>query len=90
MEIRIENGYEIKPDAYLREANLEEANLEGAYLGKADLRESCLMLANLERANLKHANLERSNLLGVKIDDGQGNVYECQKDGWGIVGSISA
>ena len=53
-------------------ANLRRANLDGT---------------NLRRANLYEANLRDANLLGIKIDDGQGNVYECQEDGWSIIGS---
>ena len=53
-------------------ANLYEANLEGASLYRADLTD---------------ANLEGANLLGMTIDDGQGNIYECQMDGWHILES---
>ena len=53
-------------------ANLRRANLDGT---------------NLRRANLYEANLNGANLLGIKIDDAQGNVYECQEDGWSIIGS---
>ena len=42
--------------------------------------------ADLRRADLREANLRGAYLLGMKIDDGQGNVYECQKDGWSIIG----
>ena len=72
MKIRKENGYEIRPGA-----DLYEANLGGANLREADLRG-----ANLINANLRGANLEGAYLLGIRIDDGQGNVYECQRDGW--------
>jgi uncharacterized protein YjbI with pentapeptide repeats len=44
------NGYEIKPDAYLVNANLMNANLEGANLRgakNADLRGANLVNANL-------------------------------------------
>ena len=65
-------------------------NKREASLYKANLREANLREANLINANLRGANLEGAYLLGMRIDDGQGNVYECQRDGWGIVGSISA
>ena len=57
----------------------------GANLRRADLED-----VNLIGANLNGANLNGANLLGIKIDDGQGNVYECQKDGWSIIGNIAA
>ena len=66
----IKNRHMIGPGANLRRADLEDVNLIGA---------------NLIGANLYGANLNRTNLLGMKIDDGQGNVYECQEDGWYIV-----
>jgi uncharacterized protein YjbI with pentapeptide repeats len=90
MKIRKENGYEIRPGADLYEANLGGADLGEAALREADLLYADLREVNLERANLWEANLEGAYLLGMIIDDGQGNVYKCQEDGWGIVRSISA
>ena len=49
-----------------------------------------LQYADLREADLREADLEGAYLLGMIIDDGQGNVYKCQEDGWGIVRSISA
>ena len=78
----IRNGYIIKP-----KANLYEANLEGASLYRADLTDVNLRGADLGEADLREANLMRVNLLGMTIDDGQGNIYECQMDGWHILES---
>ena len=68
----IKNGYIIEHGANLRRADLDGTNLRRA---------------NLYKANLRDVNLNGANLLGIKIDDGQGNVYECQEDGWSIIGT---
>jgi len=56
-EVRIINGYEIKPGA-----NLSDADLRGANLSDADLRGANLTGANLCHANLCHADLRCANL----------------------------
>ena len=72
------NGYKIKPDADLRDANLRganlrDANLRGADLRDADLRGACLWDANLRGAKLPHFQIcpeEGSFVAYKKVDTG--------------------
>ena len=59
------HGYDIVPNANLREANLSKANLSGANLREANLSEANLSEANLSEANLSEANLSWANLSGA-------------------------
>ena len=56
------NGYEIKANANLREADLREADLRGANLREADLRGADLREADLQGADLQGADLRRADL----------------------------
>ena len=69
MTIRI-RGYEIKPEANLREANLDKADLRKALLYRANLSGADLEQANLIGADLLETNLSYANLEGIIIDDG--------------------
>ena len=68
------NGWEIKPDANLRDADLGGANLGGANLGLAILRGANLGHASLRGANLRDAQVNDSTTIdlpaGWKIENG--------------------
>ena len=73
-DVKIVNGYEIKPNAdlpyaNLRGADLTGAHLEGAFLQHAYLEGAILKDANLEGAFLELAYLEDANLEGAHLKD---------------------
>ena len=76
------NGYEIKPDAYLMNADLRGANLGSVYLVNANLRDANLWYANLWYANLVNADLYGADLRGANLygADVTGTILEKKKD----------
>ena len=72
------NGYQIAPNAGLREANLCGADLYRADLRGADLCGAYLYVANLRGANLRGANLHGANLRGANLCGA--NLYRANLD----------
>ena len=68
------NGYEIKPDAYL-----VNADLRGANLVNANLRNAYLVGANLEGANLDDADVT-GTILEKKKDDKDLKIKELEEE----------